>query len=128
MMIIKTFRMWKALFTVLFLTLALSSCYYDSQEFLYPQASSCDTSAITFAGSVKPVIDNYCVGCHSGGAPSGSVNLDGYQNVYSVAQSGKLVNAIYGTGGLIQMPPGGALSTCDLTKIKTWVKAGAPNN
>jgi hypothetical protein len=107
----------------------ISACYYDSKEFLYPELnSSCDTTNITFSSSIKPIIDNNCKTCHSGSVPSGSLHLENYSQVKAVADNGKLVGVINGSGGLPLMPPGAPLSSCQIASIEKWVTAGAPNN
>jgi hypothetical protein len=113
---------------ILFLAImgmVMTSCYYDSEEYLYPQSAVCDTSNVTFSASIKPVITDYCLTCHSGGAPSGNVNLESYKSIHDLAVSGHLLHVLYGTGGAQQMPPGGSLSACNIAKFEIWITAGA---
>ena len=89
----------------------------------------CDTENISFAADVRPVLTNFCLGCHSGGAPSGGVNLNSHDGVAAVAASGQLYGAISHQPGFVAMPQGGArLDSCTIDKIKSWIDAGAPNN
>ena len=91
--------------------------------------TTCNTANITFAGTIQPILQKNCVGCHSGSAPSGNVNLSAFAGVKTVATNGKLVGVVSHAPGFVPMPQGGAkLSDCDITKIKDWVNAGAPNN
>jgi len=107
----------------------LSGCYNDSAEYLYPEVpGSCDTTNVTFAGSIKPITDGNCKTCHSGPAPSGNVNIENYSQVKAIADDGRLVNVINGTNGKPLMPQGGALPGCSIRIIEIWVAAGAPNN
>ncbi|MGB8358660.1 MAG: c-type cytochrome domain-containing protein, partial [Bacteroidales bacterium] len=59
----------------------------------------CDTvNPVTYSGIIWPVVQTYCMGCHSGTTPSGGVRLDNYANVSADAASGMLMNALRGTG------------------------------
>jgi len=94
-----------------------------------PDAGGCDTSNVTFSGYVLPVIQSYCLGCHSGSAPSGGIGLGSYDQVKAVAQAGKLYGAISWEYGYSPMPQNAAqLSDCRISKIKAWIDAGMPNN
>lgn len=91
-------------------------------------ASSCSPSNMSFLKDVQAIIASNCLGCHSGAAVSGGVNLSSYSGVQAVAQSGKLVNATSQNGQATSMPPNSKLSACDIQKIKIWVTEGAKNN
>lgn len=110
--------------------MALGGCYYDIEEELYPQETNCDSANSTYSVTVTSIMQNYgCTGCHSGGAPSGNISLDGYANVRTVALNGSLYGAINHGAGFSPMPQGGnKMSTCNISKIKAWIDAGAPNN
>src|SRR5687767_13786653 len=105
-------------------------CYYDVAEELYPIGiASCDTSNVTYALKVLPIIQTECYSCHSGSAPSGNVNLDGYDNLKVYAGNGKLMGVISHAAGYSPMPQGGnKLSDCDILTIQTWINNGTLNN
>lgn len=111
--------------------IALSSCYYDNREELYPK-QGCDTMNVSFAAFVKPKIDAQCKACHSGGSPSGGVLLTTHAEIQAEAKSGRLYGVLAWIPpytGPKQMPPGGPKwSDCDLKKLKSWINKGAPNN
>lgn len=89
----------------------------------------CNTENVGFAATVQPIINTHCRGCHSGGSPSGNVNLSTYSGIAAVANSGRLYGAIAHQPGFIAMPQGGAkLSQCSIDQVKNWIDAGAPNN
>lgn len=117
---------------ILFLSLPalfFTGCYNDSKEYLYPELSGdCDTTNITFALSVKPIIEGNCKSCHSGSSPSGGVSIENYTQTKALADDGRLVNVINATGGYPLMPQGMALPDCSIKTIEIWVAAGAPNN
>ena len=95
------------------------------EEELY---SGCDTSGVSYANTVLPMLQsNGCLGCHAAPASGGAgIILDNYNSLVSVVQD----NNRFITGA-DRMPPGsatGVLTECDMTKLRTWVNAGAPNN
>ena len=108
----------------------ITGCYYDKEELLNPGNGTCDTNAVTYNGTVVPLLQSSgCLGCHSGGAPSGNISLANYTSVKAAAQNGKLYGAINHSPGFSPMPQGGnKLSTCNISKIKAWIDAGSINN
>jgi hypothetical protein len=119
-----------------FFTLLISvltwSCYYDTEEELYPSIpdlSTCDTSNITFQETIWPIIQLNCTGCHSGSNPQGGLTLTDYNSVSSLATSGNLVARLTGTGvDIMPPPPSNPLDDCSQLKIGLWINAGALNN
>lgn len=92
-------------------------------------AGQCETTNISYSGFIAPLLTTYCVGCHSGGNPSGGISLNSYEGVKSIALSGRLYGAISWTSGFKQMPQGGnKLSQCNIDKVKSWIDNGASNN
>ena len=91
---------------------------------------TCDTSHVTYASTIVPILQTNCTGCHSGSAAGGGgIDLSQYANVLVQVNSGKLWGDVKHLSGYNAMPlGGGSLSACDLSKINTWIKAGAPNN
>ncbi len=108
--------------------LALTSCYNDNYQDLYP-SGSCDTTQVSYAADVWPVISARCTGCHSGSVPSGNILLENYNDVVIVVKNGRLLGSIRFDPGYSSMPKGGAkLSSCDIAKIEKWVNDGMPDN
>ena len=92
-------------------------------------SGGCDTTAITYSAFVSPLLQNYCLGCHSGSNPSGGINLSSYAGVQAVATNGQLVGGLLGTPPYFIMPQTGApLDACTIAKIRAWVNHGAQNN
>jgi hypothetical protein len=90
---------------------------------------SCDSSNVTFSGTVVPILSANCSACHSGSTPSSGVGLETYSQVSAQANNGTLYGVISHSPGYNPMPQGGAmLSACDIGKIRKWIHAGAPNN
>lgn len=109
-----------------------TGCYYDNEEDLYPFKGMCDTTNVTLAGIVKPILQGNCYACHSAsasGAAGAGINLEDYNSLKGWADNGRLVCAVDHDNGCSPMPKGGGrLPQCDIDKIKVWVAAGAPNN
>jgi hypothetical protein len=89
---------------------------------------SCDTiSPVTFSGTIWPILQSSCTGCHSGTAPSGNTLISSYNNVATIASSGVLLNSLKGAG-IPKMPVGGGFSACRIRQFDIWIKAGFLNN
>jgi hypothetical protein len=88
----------------------------------------CDTiSPVTFTGTIWPVIQTTCQGCHSGPSPSGNINLGSYAAVAVPAANGLLIQSLKGAG-VPKMPPAGSFSQCRIRQFEIWVSNGYPNN
>jgi mono/diheme cytochrome c family protein len=89
---------------------------------------SCDTNSFTYSGAIAPLMQTYCVGCHNGPSVPGGSLVD-YASVKEAAVNGNLIPDISHTPGYNAMPQGGSkLLDCQITQVKKWVAAGAPNN
>jgi hypothetical protein len=110
----------------------LSTCYYDSEEYLFPRTdNSCDTTQVTFALSVKPILQNSCYPCHSNSTSSlgGNIKLEDYADVSFHASNGHLLGTISHSPGFVPMPQGAAkLEECKIIIIQKWIESGFPNN
>jgi hypothetical protein len=110
---------------VLLLLLAAQGCYYDNEEYLYPN-SFCDTSAVTYTSTIAPLVQANCAvpGCHVPGG-TGPGDFTSYIGVKAKVDNGSfravtIVNK--------SMPPSGPLSNCEQQQLSTWLDTGAPNN
>jgi hypothetical protein len=108
----------------------LSGCYYDTEETLYPTKNkTCDTTSVTYAGTIKPIMEQYCVGCHSGASASAGVELATYDGTKASGLDGSLYGSVAYDPNWSKMPKGGnQIESCAQTQIKIWVDAGCPNN
>ena len=110
------------------LILASPGCYYDVEEELYG-TGLCDTSAVTYSLSVKPILDANCNSCHNTLSAQGGVILDSHTAVKGFADSGQLLGAITHAAGFFPMPKGGSkMNDCNISTIETWVSGGTLNN
>jgi mono/diheme cytochrome c family protein len=113
---------------LLLLTLPTTGCYYDKEEILYPD-TACDTTAVTYSGSVAAVLSSNCNVCHGGSTPSASIKLDVYSGVKLQVDNGRLIGVVTHNPNYSPMPKNGTkLSDCNIAKIRKWIAAGAPNN
>jgi uncharacterized membrane protein len=91
--------------------------------------SACDTTNVTYALNVRPIIVLKCQGCHHSANASGGVDLSTYNGIRQVAINGRLMGAVKRQNGFVPMPPVGAqLPDCEITQLNKWVESGAPNN
>jgi hypothetical protein len=107
----------------LLLMIVVSSCYYDSEEYLYPNT--------TYAKSVVPILQNYCYSCHSNSTASmgGNIKLEDYADVKLHADDHRLLGSMEHQSGYSPMPQGSKkLDDCKVSTVRIWVYAGAPNN
>lgn len=84
-------------------------------------------NAMHFA-DVKPIFDQNCTSCHSGGAPKAGIDLSSYASVMASrsvrpgnADTSRLVRAVRSG----KMPPAGPLPKDAVDKIAKWVADGA---
>jgi uncharacterized membrane protein len=91
--------------------------------------ATCDSSNVTYSGTIQPIVQTNCLGCHLGGAnASGGLDFGTHATLASVAANGRLVGAVSHASGYQPMPQGGRLNDCQIAQIKKWAKQGAPNN
>lgn len=89
----------------------------------------CDTVNVKYTTHVKPLIVNYCQGCHSGSNPGAGIDLSSYSGVKAIADNGKFIGSISFLNGYSSMPKNGnKLSECQINMVKIWINQGAPNN
>lgn len=88
----------------------------------------CDTSNVTYSQTIRPLINQWCVGCHGGSFPSDGIDLTTYTALYNVAVSGQLIGTTHSQPGYPTMPQGSQLSDCEKEQLLIWVQDGAPNN
>lgn len=91
----------------------------------------CDTTNVTFANSVKPLVDLRCKGCHGANNPGGGIKLTNYDEIKTTALSGELYGSISLDPNYVPMPyPAGSamMPSCEIDVIRIWIEDGSPNN
>lgn len=88
----------------------------------------CDTTNVTYSGTIAPMMQTYCNGCHNSNVQSGGIRLDLYSKVSSLALSDSLTNSVT-ANGVPLMPKGSQpIPNCMIDEIRIWKIAGTPNN
>ncbi len=112
--------------------IATNSCYYDNEEYLYADPAgpgSCDTTNVTYSGTVAPIMATYCNGCHNASSPSDGIIVDNYNDLIITVGNGSFWGSINHEAGFSPMPRNQPkLSDCNLLKIRKWLDDGAVNN
>jgi hypothetical protein len=91
--------------------------------------TACDSSTFTYNARIQPLMNTWCVGCHSSSNKNGNVDLSNYEGVAVTAANGRLLGSIRHDQGFVAMPQnGGSLSSCDVAAITKWVSKGYANN
>lgn len=117
--------------TLLILASALSSCYYDVEDELYPAAKTgnCDSIKGSFILEVEPMINSQCKSCHNNTFASAGVNLEGFDNIKAATLNGRVLQSIQHSSGTSPMPQGQAkIDDCLIKGVELWKNGGAPNN
>lgn len=108
--------------------LVLNSCVSNVEEELYPP-ESCDTTQVTYSGTIAPIIELNCYACHEGEQSVSGIPLNGYDHLKAMVDAGRLIGALRHQEGFSPMPQNAsALPECELLKIEKWVDDGAPDN
>ena len=122
---------YSPLVIIVIILLFFVSCYYDNEEALYPSLNtSCDTTNVTFSGTIVPILNNNCFSCHSNANAATSVNnirLEDYADVKARAAS--IAGSIKHSGTYSPMPKNGSkLKECLIIQFDIWVRNGMLNN
>ena len=91
----------------------------------------CDTTSFKFAKYIQPIMNTWCVCCHStsGSSANGNVDLSSYAGIVKSIANNQLMGSVKHSLGYNPMPLGGnQLSGCQISKIQSWINAGYPNN
>lgn len=88
--------------------------------------NTCDLSAVTYSGTVAPLMKTYCNGCHSGAAAAHNIRTDTYAYVKVLAAKPSFMGSMQHLPGYSPMPQNASkMSTCQLDQIAKWIALGA---
>jgi uncharacterized membrane protein len=87
--------------------------------------TECD-STFAFAADILPIIQNNCIGCHSGNDPEAGLLLVTYSDIQAAVTSNGLMDRVNNANN--PMPPTNQLNDCIKNQIQSWIDAGMPNN
>jgi len=110
--------------------LFLSGCVWDNVGDLLPMEDLCDTTNISYAGDIVPLLSNNCYLCHSNAnAPNFAFGI-AWEDYEDVAASSRLIlGAIRHEEGYPAMPKNRAmLDSCLILTFEAWYNAGSPDN
>ncbi|MEZ5057186.1 MAG: hypothetical protein R2879_09135 [Saprospiraceae bacterium] len=109
---------------------ALPGCYYDNEEDLFGGSdSNCDTTNVTFAADVNPIIISRCYQCHENGAEGGGIILASYAQIKPWIDNGRLIGSIKQLAGFSPMPKSASkIPDCEINTIEAWINSGYPDN
>jgi uncharacterized membrane protein len=117
-------------------SVSLTSCYYDTEEELYPDSGSvvCDTISVSYANDIVPIMNAKCSysGCHAGTNAAAGIPLETYAGVkeYLDTDKARFISSIIWDGNASNMPKGAStkMIDCNINTIRAWINVGYPNN
>jgi len=90
---------------------------------------SCDTNLITYTARIRPIIDNWCIGCHTATNAGGGYDLTTYAGLVSSVTNARLMGTLRNQSGYSAMPKNtSALTDCDINAIQKWINTGYLQN
>jgi hypothetical protein len=136
-----TFNLYHKMETLIMLLTIVSvfhNCSYENESSYYCNPPIPDI--ISFQNNVLPLIRDNCSlpACHSGGSPTGNLNLEDSLAYTSLSKPGSgYLNLVNPTKSLLYsqmissstpMPPTGLLDSCKINLVLKWIQQGAKNN
>ena len=119
--------MKKIIVSITVITLALAACKTAEKTPTVvekPKPVDCTTATYTYAVDIKPIIDQYCAGCHNVNMKAG-YNFRELSFVKKSAENGSLLGTIKNEKGYMHMPATGEqLDAAIVSKIECWVNNG----
>jgi hypothetical protein len=80
------------------------------------------SKTISYKNEISPMLNMYCIGCHSSNQSSGGINLSGFSNASNLAT--RSLNSIKNGS----MPPMGSIPDSLVQKLSCWISQGKANN
>jgi uncharacterized membrane protein len=90
---------------------------------------NCDTNNVTFSGTIWPMMQTNCTGCHTNVNAGGGIIIEDYEDVVASASNGSLMGVITHSTSFSPMPKNGTkFSDCKIRQIEKWIENGTPND
>lgn len=106
----------------------MSSCYYDSEQNLYPP-SACDTSKVSYMKDIDSILIRRCYSCHDDMRLGSVFDFQGHSDLVSFIDSHNFLGAIKHEAGVQAMPLGGdKIPDCEINFLEAWINQGKQNN
>jgi hypothetical protein len=100
-----------------------NGCKHEAGEYIPPPGDTiCDTSNVTYNGTVYPIFNEHCIFCHNSTDLTGGLDLTNYELVAYEASSGNLITRLTATDTTRMPKNGNALSDCEIRKIEIWIR------
>lgn len=113
---------------VALIALFVSCVYRNKATLLDPDEQKCENVAVTYT-AVASLLSAQCISCHNQYTQNGYINLEGYANVKTLADNGKLLCVVTHGAGCNPMPKNQQkLDNCTISKIENWIINGAKND
>ena len=107
------------LLLTLFSVVLFNACGKDD-----PEGPACTLPNVSFSytTNIKPIIDQYCISCHSGAGP-GPNDYRTYEGIKPLLDNGKVLERV-----VVEktMPQGGGMSQAARDSINCWIQSGYP--
>ncbi|MBN1337823.1 MAG: hypothetical protein JXA03_00790 [Bacteroidales bacterium] len=122
----------KSVFTLFALAALFFACKHSPEEIQPPPGGNpvtppidtlaCDSTNVSYPGTVVPILNAYCISCHSGSQPSGGLDFNDYSDLAFVAKNGSLIGSMKHLSGFSPMPKdGNKLSECEIALVEKWI-------
>ncbi|MCF8357997.1 MAG: hypothetical protein K9H26_04510 [Prolixibacteraceae bacterium] len=111
------------------LAIAISCTYHNEDDYFKDNPDICYTDDMSFKTDIYPLIESSCLSCHSNTNASRGINIEGYGNLKTHAESGIISKVINHESGVSAMPLyADKWSDCSIAKFDAWVEQGMKNN
>ncbi|MEZ4963298.1 MAG: hypothetical protein R2830_25980 [Saprospiraceae bacterium] len=112
---------FKILLPLMVLTVLFAACGKDTTV----PAANVDCTAVTYSGTINPLILQSCGGSNCHGQNGRQGDLTTYAKLSAYVNNGRFKREVLDNQ---TMPQGSSLSSEQLGQIKCWLGAGAPQN
>ena len=93
------------------------------------KCDDCDTTDVSYAQNIVPLLNQNCVICHSGTNPQAGLSLTNLAEVQGAVTYKNLIQRVRHETGYPVMPPSGVkISDCNIRQLELWIQDGMPDN